>query len=230
MEPKKNPKYDIHRQRGVLLNFGLILSLVLVIMAFKWKVLLPQALHYNFDEPMAEVPMLDDPRITSIDRNKPSAPKAVKPVVQFPREFIESKNPALEHPSTESPDQVTDVINLVSGSIDVPEEIAEPDTFRIVEIMPTPVGGWSAFKKILGMNIKYPRQAARIGVQGKVFVEFTVNAKGDPSHFKIIKGIGYGCDEEARRVLSMTKWVPGKQRGKPVNVRMVQPVAFSLSY
>jgi protein TonB len=229
MEPKKNPKYDIHRQRGVLLNFGLILSLVLVTTAFKWKVLLPKDFHYNFEELRAEGPVFDDPRITTIERDKPSVPKSVKPVVQFPTEFTESLNPALEHPATESPDQGAETFDLVSGSIEVPVEIAEPDTFRIVEIMPTPVGGWSAFQKTLGINIKYPRQAARIGVQGKVFVEFTVNAKGEPGHFKILKSIGHGCDEEARRVLSLTKWNPGKQRGKPVNVRMVQPITFSLS-
>ena len=92
--------------------------------------------------------------------------------------------------------------------------------------MPEPIGGWAAFYKTLTKNFKYPKQAQRVGANGKVFVEFTVNDKGELSHFKIIKGIGYGCDEEAKRVIALTKWTAGKQRGRPVNVKMVQPIVF----
>ncbi len=230
MEPKKNPKYDIHRQRGVLLNIGLVVSFVIVITAFKWKVLsLPEG-KYNFEEPIAIDPVFDDPRITTIKTNPPAKPKLVKPVVRLTPNIVESINPSSEDQPTTGLDQGEDPIQPGAISIEMPVENIEADTFRVVELMPTPVGGWAAFSKMLSSNIKYPRHAARIGATGKVFVEFTVNAKGELSHFKILKGIGHGCDEEARRVLSLTKWNPGKQRGKPVNVRMVQPISFSLAY
>ena len=125
-------------------------------------------------------------------------------------------------------DQESGGIPVNFGAIEIPEETIKPDTFRVVEKMPEPVGGWSAFYNTLSKNIKYPRLAARERVGGKVFVEFTVNNKGELSHFKIIKGIGYGCDEEAKRVIALTKWNPGKQRGQPVNVKMVQPITFAL--
>ena len=112
--------------------------------------------------------------------------------------------------------------------VELPAEIAAPDTFRVVEKMPEPVGGWASFYKTLTKNFKYPKQAQRVRANGKVFVEFTVNDKGELSHFKIIKGIGYGCDEEAKRVIALTKWTAGKQRGRPVNVKMVQPIVFDM--
>ena len=67
-----------------------------------------------------------------------------------------------------------------------------------------------------------------MGTEGNVFVEFIVNKNGEPSDLKIIRGIGSGCDEEALRVLSLTKWEPGKQRGKPVRVKMVIQLNFKL--
>ncbi len=114
------------------------------------------------------------------------------------------------------------------GSIELPKE--KPDSvFLIVEKMPEPVGGWETFFKTLGKNIKYPRQAARSTVAGRVFVKFTVNEKGELQDFSIVKGIGFGCDEEAMRVIAQTKWNAGKQRGRPVKVRLVQQVTFSIT-
>ena len=66
-------------------------------------------------------------------------------------------------------------------------------------------------------------------LEGRVFVEFIINRNGDLSDLKVIRGIGAGCDEEAVRVLALTKWEPGKQRGKPVRVKMILPIHFRLS-
>jgi len=76
--------------------------------------------------------------------------------------------------------------------------------------------------------LKYPLRATRQEVQGKVYVEFVIDLLGEPSQLKIIKGIGAGCDEEALRVIAKSRWEPGRQRGRPVNVRMVIPITFRL--
>ena len=68
-----------------------------------------------------------------------------------------------------------------------------------------------------------------MGTEGKVFVEFTVNEKGELENVHTVTGIGAGCNEEATRVLKLTKWEAGKQRGKAVKVRMVQQVNFTLA-
>ncbi len=229
MEPKKNPKYDIHRKRGVLLNIGLIVSLILVVTAFNWKVPVRPTNDNHFVELSSDDLFVDDPRVTNPVSNDPPKPKPVNPPMLMPRDFIENTNSPPDSEPTVGTDQESGAISVNFGAIEIPEESIKPDTFRVVEKMPEPVGGWSAFYNTLSKNIKYPRQAARARVGGKVFVEFTVNIKGELSHFKIIKGIGYGCDEEAKRVIALTKWNPGKQRGLPVNVKMVQPISFALT-
>ena len=69
-----------------------------------------------------------------------------------------------------------------------------------------------------------------MNVEGKVFVEFVIDIDGSVSDVKTVKGIGAGCDEEAARVLGMMpNFIPGKQRGRPVKVRMFLPVTFRLN-
>ena len=72
--------------------------------------------------------------------------------------------------------------------------------------------------------------ARKKGIQGKVFVEFVVDTGGEIINIKVIKGIGYECDEEeaVRAVKLCPRWTPGKQRGQPVGMRMVLPISFKL--
>jgi protein TonB len=98
-----------------------------------------------------------------------------------------------------------------------------------VEETAMPQGGMQAFYEYVGKKLKYPTQARRMGIEGKVFVEFVINRDGTILDVKAIKGIGAGCDEEAVRVIqSAPSWKPGKQRGKPVRQRMVLPITFKL--
>lgn len=102
--------------------------------------------------------------------------------------------------------------------------------FTIVEESASPIGGYPVLYEYIAKNIKYPVEARRKGVEGKVFVEFVVNVDGTLSNFVWLKGIGDGCDEEAIRVLqaSTIAWTPGKQQGKSVKQRMVIPIFFKL--
>ena len=103
------------------------------------------------------------------------------------------------------------------------------EIFTIVEDQPTPPGGMSAFYKYVATSLRYPAQARRMGIEGKVFVQFVVGKDGTLTDVQAIKGIGAGCDEEAVRVISRAKkWSPGKQRGRPVRVRMILPITFKL--
>lgn len=91
------------------------------------------------------------------------------------------------------------------------------------------VGGLEALGVYLDKNLKYPAAARRANVSGTVYVQFVVSADGDIREPKIHKGIGFGCDEEALRVvLNMPKWNPGRQNGKPVAVQFNLPIRFEL--
>jgi len=120
----------------------------------------------------------------------------------------------------------------VSDYVPPPEEnesVPEQHIFVVVEQMPSFPGGPGALMKYLAKHIKYPELAKESGIQGRVFINFVVEPDGTIDHVKVLRGIGGGCDEEAVRVVkSMPKWIPGKQRGKPVRVSFNLPVKFTL--
>ena len=98
-----------------------------------------------------------------------------------------------------------------------------------VEEMPAFPGGDVERQKYLGGSLNYPQQAADIGIQGTVFVQFIVDTKGNITDVKLLRGIGGGCDEEALRVVrEMPKWSPGKQNGRAVRVLYNMSISFKL--
>ncbi|MBA4055524.1 MAG: hypothetical protein C0490_12485 [Marivirga sp.] len=230
MEPKKNPKYDIHRKRGLILQVSFIISLAIVIMAFKWSVPVTESigkktLKKEYDEVLNYVP------VVKIKSQEQTAPKPLKKMVTSLPAFREVSNsvPAEEDPIEPIDQSSPDAPELPFGSVELPPEKPTDTTFRVVEKMPEPVGGYEGFYRSLRNNMKYPKTAERSRASGKVFIEFTVTETGALENFKILKGIGYGCDEEAKRVLALTKWNAGKQRGRPVKVRLAQQIIFSLN-
>ncbi|HEX9956131.1 MAG TPA: TonB family protein [Fibrella sp.] len=105
----------------------------------------------------------------------------------------------------------------------------EDEIFTVVEQNPEFQGGQAAMYAWLGKNIKYPAAASRANISGKVFVSFTVNTDGSITDAQVLKGLGFGTDEEAVRVVkSMPKWKPGKQSGRPVRVKYNLPISFQL--
>ena len=91
-------------------------------------------------------------------------------------------------------------------------------------------GGDEEMYKFLSENVKYPVQAKKTGLEGRVYVEFEVSELGEISNVKILRGIGGGCDEEAIRVVSsMPKWIPAKKDEKNVASKMTLPLNFVLS-
>lgn len=112
----------------------------------------------------------------------------------------------------------------------------EPDeqVYDLASVQETPEfpGGTQALYAYVGRNTRYPKDEADRGIQGKVYVEFTVARSGKVKDVRIMRGIpeGPGLAEEAERVIgAMPDWKPGTMNGKPVPVRYVLPVDFKLS-
>ena len=96
-------------------------------------------------------------------------------------------------------------------------------------MQPEFVGGMDAFRTFLIKNLRYPNAAQSSNVQGKVYLNFTVETDGSLSNITVLRGIGFGCDEEALRVMKlMPKWKPGKQSGRAVRVKFNMPIVFAL--
>jgi protein TonB len=113
-----------------------------------------------------------------------------------------------------------------------PAEVEAPkedEIFTTVEQNPEFPGGIKEMYPYIGKNLKYPSAAQRANVSGKVFAKFVVEKDGHIGDVQILKGIGFGCDEEASRVIkSMPKWNPGKQNGRSVRVFFTMPINFQL--
>jgi len=106
-----------------------------------------------------------------------------------------------------------------------------PDgSYSVIDQTATLPNGIKSLYAYISENIKYPKQARKSGVEGRVFIEFVIDKNGQMSKYKVLKGIGSGCDEEALRVLALfpDRWSPGKHEGKVVNQKIVLPISFKL--
>jgi TonB family protein len=110
-----------------------------------------------------------------------------------------------------------------------PPHPAEEEIFTAVEQSAEFPGGPGAFGQFLQRNLRYPSAALRANVGGKVYVQFIVNKDGTIQDIQILKSVGFGCDEEAIRLIkSVPRWTPGKQSGRAVRSRFTQPITFVL--
>lgn len=106
--------------------------------------------------------------------------------------------------------------------------VVKPVAFECgFEQQPEYYGGVRAMYKFINANLHLPLLAKEAGISGRVFLTFMVEITGEITHVTVLRGLGYGCDEEAvRMVESMPKWKPGKLYGKPVRVKYNLPVSF----
>ena len=224
MELKKTPNADLNKKSGLFLNIGLVMSLIIVISAFEWKfyddgdlVDLGQV-RDDFEE-MLEIPPTEQP--------PPPPPKIQQPeIIEVPdeEEIEEEIEVDLDVEITED-EAIEEIITE-----EAPEEEDVDQIFNIVEQQAEFKGGMQKFYEYVGKKMKYPSQARRMGIEGKVFVQFVVERDGSITDVQAIRGIGAGCDEEAIKVIRESpKWNPGKQRGRAVRVRRVIPITFRLN-
>lgn len=175
-------------------------------------------------------------------------PPPVKPTVKFTppeikkdEEVREEEKPAeqeeLKDAAAGLTTQAGDPTGIDPGIVDKPgtgtgiveAAPAAPEIFKVVEQMPEFPGGEAALYKWLNENLRYPEKATNAGQQGTVRVKFVVNEDGSISNVQVLRPLGFGMDEEAKRVVAaMPKWKAGKNNGKPVKVYYQLPIRFQL--
>jgi periplasmic protein TonB len=246
----RNKEYGAYLIRKVYSRYVvtavIVTSLIVIIV-----LALPTLIKYFGNHEEHSVPVLKTVKYTDlaapppIDKNIPPPPKMdipppVKTAIKFlppkitDKEIVEEKMPTMdEMKKTEVSTETTEGTGEVIFDQPVEEVVKETgggdEVFTIVEQMPEYPGGTEAMMKFIGKNVRYPGQARRMGVEGRVFISFVVDAEGKISDVQAIKGIFPDCDKEAVRVIQMMpSWKPGKQRGRPVKVRFVLPVIFQL--
>ena len=105
----------------------------------------------------------------------------------------------------------------------------EDPVFEVVENMPEFAGGMGGLMQYLSKNIKYPVEAQKAGIQGRVIMQVIIDKNGNVTNPKVTQPVDPLLDTEAIRVTaSMPKWKPGTQRGMPINVKYTFPIVFRL--
>jgi len=144
-------------------------------------------------------------------------------------------------PTDQSNQKPADIVTITSlkdqtakktGTIDLMDSMAinNSELFTAVEQAPSFPGGLDAFYKFLARNTVYPEAMRVNNIQGKVIVTFVVEKDGSLSNVRALRGPGYGANEEAVRVVSLSpKWTPGNQNGRAVRVQFTTSLMFSLS-
>ncbi len=108
---------------------------------------------------------------------------------------------------------------------DVSDTFANESDFTAFDTAPQPIGGFAAVQK----NLVYPEAARKAGVEGRVFIQAVIDAKGQVINTTVTQSLGdTGCDEAAIHAIKSVKWGPALQSGKPVKASVSIPVVFKL--
>jgi len=213
----KTEKADLRSKYRIYVQVGLVAALVVLIAAFRVN-FSPES-DFQVVQVNQEIVQMEEILQTKQIEKPPPPPKPPVPVEVPDDEVLEDED--LDLDVTLELDEET--INLPPPPAEAVEE-EEPEIFMIVEDMPELIGGLGSIQK----NIKYPEIAKKAGVEGRVFVQFVVNADGNVVDPVVVRGIGAGCDEEAVRAVAKAKFKPGRQRGVAVPVKMSLPITFKL--
>ncbi len=226
MEVKKSPKADLENKKSVFMQIGLVVVLALVLIAFEWTTSDVDVNQFEMaDELEAEEEIMPITRQEEIKPPPPPPPPKVTDVLNIVEDDVELEE-ELDIEDTEM-DQDTEID--FSDLTMEEEETEDAPVFFIVEEMPEFPGGEEALRKFIATSVKYPVIAQENGIQGRVYVSFVVNTKGQVTDVKIARGVDPNLDKEAIRVVnSMPAWKPGKQRGKAVKVSYTVPINFVL--
>jgi len=221
METKKNEKCDLERKRPLFFGIGMTIALSMTLVAFEWKSPIDPINVFAPEEVMLDE-LIDIP-LTKITPPPPPPPKAIEVVEVKDDEDVTEEIPPIDIETIE--EQSIEDIPYEEPPIEVVEEA--PKNFA--EVMPSYEGGMQNFYQFISNNIKYPTKAKRMGIEGRVFVQFIVEKDGSLSNIKTVKGIGAGCDQEAVRVMKLVQgFSPAKQGDIRVRLQMIVPINFTL--
>ena len=215
MTNRKKPGADLKRHYTLLLQIGLIASIGIFTLAVKADITGKKSVEYKPDtqEPIE----IEETIQTNPIKTPPPPPRPPVPVEVPEDEIIEDVDIDFHFDYNRD-----DRLMMLPPS--QKDEEPEEKIFEVVEQMPELIGGMASIQN----NIDYPEVARRAGIEGRVYVQFVVNERGDVEDPRVVRGIGGGADEEALRAVSQAKFRPGLQRGRPVSVRFTVPVVFRL--
>lgn len=239
MQVKKNPKADLNRDSGLYFVFGLAVVLFLTWRALEWKS------YDSIQEEIVQLIQVDNldekaPVTEQLLTAPPPPPPAAPEVIEIIEDTEQIEETVIESTETTQETVVADV-DLEASDINVveeEEEIVVP--FAVIEEVPIFPGceGMSRadqrtcfqqkVQEHIRDNFTYPQTAEELGIQGKVFVQFTIGTDGYVTEIKT-RGPDHLLEVEAKRIIaSLPQMKPGRQRNRNVRVPYSIPINFKL--
>lgn len=228
MEKKKNPKADLTNKKILFFLGGLLISQSFILYAFshtQYETIIRQVAREFVED---EIEVIENTEQVYVPPPPPPPPQ------------IEV---------AEDDDDADEDIEIEDTDFDAELEIAPPPPpppppsskpvedkiFEVVEIQPEFPGGQAAMLKFISENFKYPEDAKRFEIEGRVMITFLVDSDGSITNVRALlppeRQLGYGLEDEAIRVIKkMPKWNPGMQRNKAVKVQFTMPIMCRLDY
>ncbi len=230
MEVKKSPKASLENKRLLLTEIGLVIALGIVYFAF------------NFSSREKSVAVLEDTTQVLVEEEMiaiqnelpPPPPEAPQiPVLSDQIDIVDDDIKLEDDLFINTEDDANLGVDIMDyKEAEVEEEAVEEEAipFQLVEQKPSFNGGdANEFSKWVNSRLVYPEIAKENGVQGRVTLQFTVEADGRVTNVRVLRGVDESLDKEAVRVVSSSpKWKPGKQRDRAVKVTYTFPVIFQL--
>ena len=220
METKKSFKADLGNKRGLLLEIGLVVTLVLVVAAFAYT---PK--EYRIEQPdLTYAPV--EVEMTEITREKPreTARKVeIKPIADVIQIVRNDRKIQTDIPFNEFHEMKP--IELVPVE---PASVVDDEVFLVAETMPSFMDGTiETFRAWVMQNVKFPQIALENNIHGRVVLSFVIDKDGRLTNVEVLQAPDRSLAEEAVRVLNKSpKWSPGKQRNQTVRVKFTLPVDF----
>ena len=229
MEIKKSAKASLENKKLLFTEIGLVLALLVVYGAFNYSSKEAKVAALEDTTEMAEV----EEMVAIQNEPPPPPPEAPNiPVLSDQIDIVDDEIKVDDLFVSLEDDANTGVEIMDYREEEVQEEEVEEEAipFQLVEEKPSFNGGdANEFSKWVNSKLVYPEIAKENGVQGRVTLQFTVEADGRVTNVKVLRGVDDSLDKEAVRVVSSSpKWKPGKQRDRAVKVTYTFPVIFQL--
>jgi protein TonB len=230
MEVKKTPKADLKNKKLLFTEIGFVVALAAVLFAFEYSSKEKQVSLLE-DTTKAQI---EDEMIAIQQETPPPPPEAPKiPILSDQIDIVDDEIKLDDNVFMNLEDDANTGVEIMDyREAEVVEEEVEEEAipFQLVEEKPSFNGGdANEFSKWVNARLVYPEIAKENGVQGRVTLQFTVEADGRVTNVKVLRGVDESLDKEAVRVVSSSpKWKPGKQRDRAVKVTYTFPVIFQL--
>ncbi|MFV0590778.1 MAG: energy transducer TonB [Draconibacterium sp.] len=225
MERKKSLKADLERKRRTFFLVGLVVTLGLVFTAFEWTTK-PRKAVLKGGTPVYVVEDIVAPIVKEPKEKlpEPEKPKTIE-IINIVENGTDVTDPVFDFGEPEDP-VLFDFPTMATNPPDKPEEQIFINTVEVPAEFP---GGERALYKYISDHVKYPVIAQENGVEGKVYVNFVVDEKGNPVNIVVGRPGDAALDAEALRVIqSLPRFRPAKQGGKTVKVYYTAVINFQL--